>query len=462
MLASMRQERQARRGSDAPSPARRAAFLILRRIAETPLDPAALLHSPITARLSPADVDLATELVYGTLRWQATLDFISEAHARRPMKEIDLPLVLALRIGLYQLRHLTRVPPRAAVDEAVKLAHAFARPAGARLVNAVLRSFCRRPDVPPLPTKGDDPLGYLSITCSHPEWLARRYLERWGLAQAEALSQRNNLPAPMDLRVEPPLEPEEARRLLAQEGVAAEPLTLVAGALRVSSGKPQATSLYREGAIHIQEGGSQLVARLLAAGGKDWVLDACAAPGGKATAIARAAPGGVILAIDRSPGRLALVGSLVERLGLPNLRLLAADSERLPLGRTFTRVLLDAPCSNLGTLARNPDVKWRVHEEDLPRHAARQRGLLASCAAATGPGGTLVYATCSTEPEENEVVVRDFLANHREFEIAEPPPSFPAAARALVDADGAIRTVPSRHGLDGYYAVILRRGALFS
>lgn len=453
MLAPMKQRRQA------PSPARRAAFLILRHVVETPADPATLLHSSLTAGHSPADLDLATELVYGTLRWQATLDFILEAHARRPAHQIDLPLLLALRIGLHQLRHLTRVPQRAAVDEAVKLAHAFGRPAGARFVNAVLRSFCRRPDLPRLPAKRDDPIGYLSITLSHPEWLARRYLGRLGLEEAAALCQRNNLPPPVDLRVEPPLDVEDARARLAQEGVTAEPLPLVPGALRATAGKPQATSLYRSGAIHIQEGGSQLVACLLAPSPEDWVLDACAAPGGKATALARRVPQGGVLAIDRSPERLALVRALVERLGLRNIRLLAADAEKLPLCQPFTHVLLDAPCSNLGTLARNPDIKWRVREEDLARHAARQRRLINSCAAATATGGTLVYATCSTEPEENDHVVRAFLADHPEFAVSEPPESFP---RELIGADRAVRTDPVRNQLDGYYGIVLKRRAPIS
>jgi 16S rRNA (cytosine967-C5)-methyltransferase len=451
-------EQQPKAPRRALSPARRVAYQTLRRVAESPLDPAALLHSSLTEGLGPADLDLSTELVYGTLRWQAYLDFVLEAHARRSVREIDLPLLLALRLGLYQIRFLTRVPQRAAVDESVRLAHTFGRPGGARLVNAVLRSVCRRFGFPPLPAKQRDPLAYLTVTLSHPGWLARRWLERYGLEGAEALCQRNNLSPPVDLRIEPPLDADEARRRLDQEGVRAEPLPLVPGALRVISGKPQATALYRSGALHLQEGGSQLIALLLAPGPEDWVLDACASPGGKTTALARRAASGGVLAIDRSLDRLALVGSLAQRLGLTNVRLLAADSLNLPLARAFSRVLLDAPCSNLGTLSRNPDIKWRLRESDLERQAARQRRLLESCAAATAAGGKLVYATCSTEPEENEELVAAFLADHPEWAPDAPPPSFPEPARLrLTTASGGLRIEPARDQLDGYFAIVLRR-----
>jgi 16S rRNA (cytosine967-C5)-methyltransferase len=439
------------------SPARKAAFLVLSKLARDRAAPVSLLHDAPTRGLGSADVDLVTELVYGVLRWQSSLDYIIDSHASRPASGIDPPLLIALRIGLYQIRYLTRVPERAAVDESVKLAHAFGSHRGAKLVNAVLRSACRQPKRPTFPGKEDDPVLYLTVTLSHPEWLARRYLSRMGPDDAEALCLRNNRRPPSDLRVQPPLDVETAREALADEGVIAEPIPFVPRCLRVTSGKPTSSKLYPTGGVFIQEAGSQLIPFLLDASPGDRVLDACAAPGAKATEIAPWISPGLLLAIDERPRRLRLLSALARRLGSRNLVPVGADSRSLPLREPFSRILLDAPCSSLGTLARNPDIKWRLAEEDLARHATVQRQLLDSCAASLSPGGKLVYATCSTEPEENEEVVADFLSRHSHFRIATPGPTFPAEARRLIGSDGALRTEPARDEVDGYYAVILTR-----
>lgn len=407
--------------------------------------------------LRPADVDLVTELVYGVLRWQACLDFVIESHARRAAQDIDLALLVCLRLGLYQIRHLSRVPQRAAVDESVKLAHRFGRRGGAKLVNAVLRSACREPERPILPAREPDPIAYLTITLSHPEWLARRYLARRGLAGAEALCLRNNRRPPTDLRVEPPLELETVREALNREGILAEPFPLVPRCLRVQAGKATSSRLYARGNIFIQEAGSQLIPFLLAASSGDVVLDACAAPGAKATEIAPWIRPASLLAIDKRPQRLSLMAALARRLGSGNVRPVAADSRFLPFRRPFSHILLDAPCSSLGTLARNPDIKWRVGEEDLARHADQQYQLLEASAALLSPGGRLVYATCSTEPEENEEVVVRFLSHHPEFRIAPPSAMLPPAATRLLRPDGTLRSESERDDVDGYFAVALTR-----
>ena len=442
-----------------PSLARLAAFDVLRTTARKGVTPASLMHGRPLRGLSPADADLVTELVYGVLRWQSTLDFIIAGHARRPIAEIELDLLIALRLGLYQIRHLSRVPPRAAVDESVKLAHQFGHSGGSKLVNAVLRSVCRQPDRPALPTRESDPVAYLTVTLSHPEWLARRYLSRMSVSEAEAFCLRNNRRPPTDLRVEPPLDVETARAALSQEGIATVPIPFLPRSLRVTSGKPTASRLYARGNIFIQEAGSQLIPFLLEVGSGDVVLDACAAPGAKATEIAPWIRPAVVIAIDQRPKRLGLLASLARRLGSGNLVAIAADARALPFRRLFPRILLDAPCSSLGTLARNPDIKWRLGEEELARHAEKQQELLEACSALLAPGGRLVYATCSSEPEENEEVVARFLARHRDFGIGRPGQAFPPAAQRLLRKDGTMRTEPGRDDMDAYFAAVLVRAA---
>lgn len=440
-----------------PSLARNAAFQVLSEVAAGRAAPPSLMHDGATRGLGAADIDLVNELVYGVLRWQASLDHVIESHAQRSATGIDLALLVALRIGLYQIRYLSRVPERAAVDESVKLAHRFGRRGGSKLVNAVLRSVCRQPEQPVMPTKEADPLAYLTVTLSHPEWLARRYLARMDLLEAEALCLRNNRRPPTDLRIEPPLELETAREALSREGITAAPLALLPRCLRVETGKATSSKLYAQGNIFIQEAGSQLIPFLLDASSGDSVLDACAAPGAKTTEIAPWIHPAMIFAVDERPKRLSLMAALARRLGSGNLLPIAADSRALPFHQPFSRILLDAPCSSLGTLARNPDIKWRVREEDLARHAEKQHQLLEACGALLSPGGRLVYATCSSEPEENEEVIARFLSLHKDFGIAPQGSTFPPAAQKLIRSDGTLRTEPGRDDVDGYFAVTLTR-----
>jgi 16S rRNA (cytosine967-C5)-methyltransferase len=279
------------------------------------------------------------------------------------------------------------------------------------------------------------------------------------LFEAEALCMRNNRRPPTDLRVEPPLEVETAQEALSREGISTLPLPFVPRCLRVTSGKPTCSKLYGKGHIFIQEAGSQLIPFLLDASSGDRVLDACAAPGAKATEIAPWIRPAVLFAVDERPKRLALMVALARRLGSGNLLPVAADSRSLPFHQPFSRILLDAPCSSSGTLARNPDIKWRLREEDLARHAERQHQLLEACSALLAPGGRLVYATCSSEPEENEQVIARFLSRHEDFGVAGPGSTFPGAARTLIRSDGSLRTEPGRDDMDAYFAVALTRAA---
>lgn len=441
------------------SPARQFAYRVLHRVARTKADPATLLHGKRGHELRALDRDLATELVYGVLRWQNRLDYSLEALAGRAKDRMDLPVLLALRIGLYQIRFLARVPERTAVDEAVKTARRYGPRGAPGFVNAVLRAACRRPGFPVLPTKRDDPLDYLTVTLSHPQWLARRYLERLGVDGAEARCQYNNRQPPTDIRVEPGTDLETARGELAREGIAAERFPGVPHCLRASTGSPARSTLRRSAKIFIQEAGSQLIPHLLGIQPGDRVLDACAAPGAKATEMAAWCSPGIVIALERRLRRVFLMASLARRFGRENVLPVAADAAEPPLETrtTFCGILLDAPCSNLGTLARNPDIKWRMRESDLAGFGTGQLRLLESCSRHLAARGRLVYATCSTEPEENDDVIATFLQDHPELHICPPPPSFPDEARRFIDDRGVLRIFPERDGMDGYFAVILER-----
>lgn len=445
------------RASRLVSPARSTAFEVLRSVEQRRGEPAGLLAGAQYRTLSSADRDLAMEIVFGVLRWRASLDWVLTHHARRPLEEIDSTLLLALRIGLYQIRHLDRVPARAAVDESVRLATDFGAVRGKGLVNAVLRSVLRQPDDPSFPRKEQDPVGYLTYALSHPRWLAERYLARLGLERAEARCQTQNRTPPLHLRVSRRIDLERARESLKREGVETELVFEAPRCLRVLSGALSESPLLRDGLVFPQDAGSQLVPLLLQAEKADRVLDICAAPGGKATGTSELVPEGMVIAIDKRRRRVRLLREISARLLAENVHPVVADGRSLPLATKLPRILLDVPCTSLGTLRRNPDIKWRVAPSDLERLSGLQLDLLRSASRLLPEGGRLVYVTCSTEPEENEMVVERFLSHSPSFRRVEAASSLPAPARHLVDADGFFRTSPEQDGMDGYFAAVLTR-----
>lgn len=460
--------RSARRGtaplSRPASPARRAAFAVLLRLEPTRDRPRPPRPDALIARLEdahgqpPSDRDraLARELVFGVLRWRRALDYALDAYSRRPVAKLDLPVRIALRLGLYQLRYLDRVPASAAVHESVSLAAASARPGAAGLVNAVLRAYLRADH--PWPRPGGDRGLYLRAGLSHPDWMVDRYLGQLGTDGARRRLEASNRSPRVFLRVSRRLALEEVRTRLAQEGVETERFPIAPRCLRVTSGNPQNSALLEEGAIHVQDAGSQLVAWLLPVDGARRCLDACAAPGGKATIFAERIEPRPLIAADLRPGRVALLDSTVRRLAAGNVLRLAADAARPPFAAaTFDRILLDVPCSGLGTLSRNPDIKWTASLARV-RELAETAGRIAGAAAdLLGPGGMLLYSACSLEPEETNETVRGLLSERpglRQLSLAD---RLPEALAPLVDDDGALRVAPEDHGTDGYYAALLQR-----
>ena len=445
------------------APARVAAFHALRAIAGGREDlPSALVRA--RSHLSDErDRALAADIITGTLRWQRALDHLAVHFARRPLSRLDGDVLVILRLSVYQLLHLDRVPASAVVDDAVDLTRGARKQSATGFVNAVLRSILRGRGRLPLPGRPADPsdraaaIAYLGITHSHPDWLVERWLDRYGFEAAERWVQFNNAPAPLTLRANRlRITREPLRGLLAREGVETERAAHAPDGLVVTEGNPlRAPS---DGTFFVQDEASQLVALAVGARAGERVLDLCAAPGGKSTALAAEMKDtGVLIASDVRPRRVALLRETVLTSGASHIRVvhIAADGA-LPFASAFDRVLVDAPCSGLGTVRRDPDIRWRRNEAELEPLARDQLRLLHRAAEVVRPGGRLVYATCSSEPEENEAVVDRFLQEQPAF-AAVSVHGESAALDAVLDDRGRLRTLPFAHGLEAFFAAALVR-----
>ena len=447
------------------SPARWAAFQAVGAVRDgTDLATAlARARDPLEDRRDRA---LAGEIALGVFRWRAELDQAIGHLAKRQPDAIDPPILDVLRVAAYQILHLERVPASAAVNDAVSMARRAGRTSAAGFVNGVLRSLTRQRNSLPFPRRPDPArldrsdgreaaLDYLSVTLSHPRWLAARWMDRYGFDAAEAWARFNNAPAALTLR---------ANRLrgdrdtlstrLAAEGIGTEPTRFAPDGLIVVNGNPLATPLAGDGSFVVQDEASQLVAIMVGATSGERILDACAAPGGKTTALAAAVgPRGLIVAADFRSKRLDLSLTPSAPPGRIVCVCCAAILRRpLPFRSTFDAVLVDVPCSGLGTIRRDPDIRWRRAEADLAGLARDELTMLREASRAVRPGGRLIYATCSSEPEENEGVVSAFLESEPRFARID---ARDAPLAPLQDRTGALRTLPHRHGLEAFYAAIL-------
>ena len=438
------------------SQARYEALRILVRVEEDrAFADIVLEHALEHARLDARDAGLCTELVYGTLRWRRHLDWRLGPHLNRPLDKLDPWVRSLLRLTAYQLFFLDRVPRWAAVDEAVSLAKLKSRkPGPPEFVNAVLRALTRATGPPPLPALPNEAA---AVRCAFPDWIAARWIARYGPTEAEALMLASNERPPITIRVNTLRITRDAlaARLRDEELAVTRPTALAPEGLVVQHGAAGRWAAFTEGWCTVQDEASMLVARLLDPQPGEVVADTCAAPGTKATHLAELMRNrGRIVAMDPQAARLKLVGRACSRLGIhivePHLGGAAALAGRWRA--KCDRVLVDAPCSNLGVLRRNPDIKWRRTEEDLQRLQAKQRTILAAAAAMVKPGGRLVYATCSLEPDENEAVIEALIESGAPWQ-ADPPDGFPVAP----DAAGYIRLFPHVHGTDGFTAIRLRR-----
>jgi 16S rRNA (cytosine967-C5)-methyltransferase len=450
------------------SPARAAAFQILLRVEREDSYASELLHSASFAKLSDRDHGLTTELVMGVLRWQSLLDERLAAASSQKIERLDGEVLAALRLAVYQLQFLSRVPARAAIFESVELVKAARKRSAASFVNAVLRKIAEAgaEDIFAKIGKSADSIT-LAQTAAHPPWLVARWTEHYGFEAAQQIcahdqtvpgtaiylhGNRSRDHQPRDDRSEADL---------AEKGVQLAPGRLLSAARCIVAGDVTGTRAYREGRISIQDEASQLVGLL--AGGGELILDCCAAPGSKTALLATRNPHAKVFATELHPHRARLLQSLSRS---PNVHVIAADARHLPFAQTFDRILADVPCSGTGTLARNPEIKWRLKPEDLPDLHSRQVAILKSALAQLAFGGRLVYSTCSLEREENEAVVEAALDGAAEFKVADCKGELERLRQAgemcwedigSLLAGPYLRTVPGVHPCDGFFAALIER-----
>jgi 16S rRNA (cytosine967-C5)-methyltransferase len=397
------------------------------------------------------------------LRWRGRLDYLLSRVLERDFDTLEPLVATLLRVGAYQLVFTGSVPDSAAVDQTVRCARAVGAERATGLVNGVLRRLARVHEKITLPELSDDPVAHLTGVLSLPPWIAERWLEIFGAEEAAQLAKASNAVPPLTARVNPL---RSSRRGLIEELEPrlpdVRPCRLAPrGVVLGHRGHPARDPAFLEGRFTLQDEASQLVVTYLDPKPGERILDVCAAPGTKTTAIAEEiGEAGEIVAVDRNVRRLRLVGRDARRLGLTNITTCEHDAMRSlsPLTErgAFDRVLVDAPCSGLGTLRRNPDARWRVRPADPRRLAETQTAILRNAAAALRPGGVLVYSTCTLLPEENEMVVESLLAEAGDLRPL-PAKGAPEATRTLIGADGYLRCLPHLHDTDGFFAARLER-----
>ncbi len=455
------------------SPARSVAFEILLRVEREESYAAELLHSERLVKLSSRDHGLATELVMGVLRWQSLLDQRLAAASSQKLERLDGEVLAALRLGVYQLQFLSRVPGRAAIFESVELVKAARKRSAAPFVNAVLRTIAGTgaedsvaEDVLTKISRSPDSIT-LAENAAHPVWLVERWTEQYGIEAARQICAHDQMVPDTAIHIHDDLSSDDLSNKdqvnaeLAAAGVQLSPGRLLSAARRVLAGDVTGTRAYREGRVSIQDEASQLVALL--AGRGERILDCCAAPGGKAALLARRNPRAKVFATELHSHRARLLRSLS---CLPNVHVVAADARHLPFSCAFDRILADVPCSGTGTLARNPEIKWRIKSEDLYDLQSRQVAILKSALAQLAVGGRLVYSTCSLEREENEAVVEAALEGTAEFKVADLKGELEQLRQsgemcwkdiASLLAGPYLRTIPGVHPCDGFFAAMIER-----
>ena len=412
--------------------------------------------------LSRRDKSFLMAMVWGVLRWRGRLDWIIAQFSKTPLKKIDPPVLNILRIGLFQIIQMDRVPASAAVNTSVELAKKISRPHVVKYVNAVLRRAAREHASLTFPDGRRDPVSALVVRCAMPPWLAKRWVDRYGVKEARWLCDTVNTIPPLTLRTNT-LNTGRGD-LISEMGASSgriEPTSHSPLGIRVYGLKQPLETLaaFKKGSFQVQDEAAQLVTLLLGPRPGEWILDACAGLGGKTGHIAQQMENqGLVLALDHRGGKLERLQGEMVRLGISIVNTRAHDLNRsLPhdFENRYDRVLLDAPCSGLGVLRRNPDAKWSTQPQQLLANQERQIRFLSRLAPLVRPGGFLVYAVCSLEPEETGQVRDAFLMSHPQFAPQSPDNLFQDSG--LIDSEGCFRTLPHRHDMDGFFAVRFQR-----
>ena len=443
------------------SSARTAAFDILFQVDREHAYAAELLHSSQFQNMSQQDHALATELVMGVLRWRSLLDQEIAKASSLPLQKLDIEVLTALRLAAYQILLLDRVPARAAVNESVELVKRSHKRSAVPFANAVLRKLSVRLPAMKSELGSSDAEGFSETAdrCSHPRWLVDRWRHQYGNTIAKKICVYDQQIPETSIR----LADSSVEAELQKEGIHLAPGKLLTSARRIQSGDLTATAAFRKGLVNIQDEGSQLVALLV--GRASTILDCCAAPGGKTRIIADRNSNAKILAMDLHPHRARLLRKLVPA---KNVDVISADALHLPTRALFDSVLVDVPCSGTGTLARNPEIKWRLSIDDINDLQARQVRLLGSAMSCAAPGGKLVYSTCSLEQEENADVVEKALAACDSFRLVdcrelleklrlEDELALPDESLDSMVSGPYLRTIPGIHPCDGFFAAVLEK-----
>jgi 16S rRNA (cytosine967-C5)-methyltransferase len=410
------------------------------------------------SELSARDKRLVTELVYGTIRHQGTLDWLIAQYARKSNKWISARLKPILRLGAYQLLYLTKIPEFAAVHESVKLAKQAGLTKFTGLVNALLRRIAENRDRIQYPDKALDIVRYLSIKYSHPEWIVRIFLDRFGPDETEQLLVLNNQPAPLILRINQlkcSIDHFEQQLTRAKIQVVRNQYAPESLQINQMHGSIQELPGYHEGSFTVQDTASILVSYLVHPKPGQTVVDLCAAPGGKATHLAELMQNqGKLFAVELHPAKAKLIEQTASRLGLTNIQVIIADATRLgtSIKEPVDAVLVDAPCSGLGVLRRKVDIRWKKQPDSIPELVKLQEQLLESAYRILKPGGILVYSTCTLTKEENELQVDRFLKSHPEMKLGLAKDYLPSPAQEMITEQGYYFALPQKHGTDGIFA----------
>ncbi len=404
--------------------------------------------------LSDPDKGLLSELVHGVLRWQNKLDWVLNGFSHGNFAKSEINVKNTLRVALYQVLFLERIPHAAAVNEGVEFIKRIRGEKPAGLVNAVLRNIIRNIDGIRYPDPLEDQAQYMAVFYSHPLWMVKRWVDRFGIEETRALLTANNERPHLSLRVNR-LKSDRSSflKLLEHLQVQASPSRFLEQFVRARGmSRIGQMESFRNGFFTVQDESASLPCLLISPRAGERVIDLCAAPGGKTTNIAEMMRNeGEVIAVDKYEGKLSLIRTSCERLGLRNVTFMAADASTMSI-EPADKVLLDAPCSGLGVLSKKPDIKWKRDVADIRKLTAIQTEIIENAALMVKPGGVLVYSTCTIEPEENQEIVRCFLKKHPEFILDDAarfvPPDF-------VSPDGDVVTLPHRHGMDGSFAARL-------
>jgi 16S rRNA (cytosine967-C5)-methyltransferase len=416
------------------------------------------------AFFSKKDRALLQAVVYGVLRWRAKLDWIIAHFSATRLSRIDPKVMNILRLGLFQIIYLDRIPVSAAVNTSVEMAKSVTAPYVVRFVNGLLRNAARKYQQVSYPDANKDPVSALAVQKSFPDWLVKRWLHRFGLEDTALLCDAVNAIPPLTVRCNTlKADRKTLLKSIEKDVEQAECTTYSPDGVFFSNPKRPIPEIkaFEDGMFQVQDEAAQLVTFLLHPRPGDTTLDACAGLGGKTGHIAQMMENrGKLIAMDNNEKKLFRLMPEIHRLGISLVSTRIHDlndpPDRNSMGK-FDRILLDAPCSGLGVLRRNPDAKWRTKEQDLARQSKRQAIFLDNLAHLVKPNGILVYCVCSTEPEENESVVKGFLNTHQNFAIENNPAGLPDKARSLLTVHGYLKTFPHFHSMDGFFAVCMKR-----